>query len=359
MIKTKINNKLLDILKKDELVTLNLKGVIENCNPDIYTNDAMTGLWLKDGFFNYLYTEEESFLNEIIEEVLEELKDSAYIEFSGSHKFVRDYMCKNQTIHWINPCKLLVLEKPEFKKEDLINEIDSLTLDDAEFVNNHYEYKGDYSLDKIRDAIENRPTSCVRIDGKLVSYAVLNLDNSIGYMYTVKEHRKKGYAYEVTKDISLKTIKSGRLPYVQIHHWNNESLNLALKVGYEVCSDVYWIGILNPNGEDLKGDLKKFKDLYTYDPSHISTKLNMSLDFTPLEVTVEDMKDHILASFEGKIFKIKYVYEDEMYFLDLIDSVSNELLRSILIKFLLVEDYVCLLNLSEKFDDTGFRKLKI
>jgi len=317
----------------------------------------MNGLWFKDGFFNYLYTEEESFLEEIIEEVLEELIDSAYVEFSGSNKFVKDYMYISQTIHWVNPCKLMILEKPKFNKEDIINEVDSLTLDDAEFVNNHYEYRSDYSLDKICDAIKNRPTSCVRIDGKPVSYAALNGDDSIGYMYTLKEHRNKGYAYEVTKDISLKVIESGRVPFVQIHHGNEKSLNLALKVGFEEYDDVYWFGILNPNGEDLKGDLRKYKDLYSYEATHISTKLNMLLDFTPLEVEVEDMKDHVRVSFKGKTFRIKYIYEDEMYFLDLIDSVSNELLRSILIKFLSSEDYVCLLSLSEKFDPTGFRKL--
>jgi len=357
MIKTKINDKLWALLKNDEVGTLNLKGIIENSNPDIYTNEAMTGLWLRDGYFSYLYTEDEAYLDEIIDDVLEELKATAYVEFSGSNKFSMDYMSKHQTIHWVNPCRLLVVRQPSFDEGDIIETVDSLRLEDAEFVNDHYTYKSAVSLGKIREAILNRPSSCVRIDGKPVSYAALHEDNSIGYMYTLEEHRQKGYAHEVTKDITLKTLKSGRTPYIQIHPWNEKSLRLAQKSGFEICEDVYWFAIINPDGCDLKMDLEKYKKIYSHEPSHLSTKLNMSRDFRSLDVAVKDMKDHIMGTIDEETYRIDYIYENEIYYLASVEGLSNEILRSILVEFLTEEDYICLVKLDEAFDATGFRQI--
>ena len=352
MIKTKKNKEIINYLSEHKLDTINLKGIIENNNPDIYINEEMTGVWVKDGYFNFVHTLDESFL----EEVVEELKINAFTGFSGSQKFIRDYMYENEVIHWSNPCHLLTLENPPYDQSNLIDEIDSLKIEDAEIVNKYYEYKSDVSLDKIKDAIINRPSSCVRIDGIPVSFALLHEDNSIGYMYTLEEYRRKGYAYEVTKDISLKTIKSGRLPYIHIAHGNDSSLKLALKSGYKIQGDVYWFGIFNATGKELKDDYKKYHDLYSIYPTHLTSTISLGLDLDILDVTFEDNKDHIIASYNNETYRIDYYYEYEMYFMNMREEIPIDILRSILVKFS-KDDYIYLLNLDK--DYTGFGKINI
>ena len=353
MIKTKINKKLQALLEEDKLATLNIKGVIQNNNPDVFTNKEHNAIWIKNGYFHYVYGKSQSFISE----VLNELTDYAAIGFSGTDKEVRDYLYHNEIIHWENPCKLLIHENPTFTKKDLIQEIDSLTLDDAEFVNDNYEYKNDHSLDKMKDAIINRPTSCVRINSDIVSYALLHEDNSIGYMFTVKEHRKKGYAYEVTKDITLKTIETGRLPYIHIASWNDKSLQLATKAGYKIVGEVFWFGIFNTKGKDLQKDYENYQKHYTYPPTHLTTALTLSKHFEPLQVDVTDKKTHVLATYEETTYKINYIYKDYMYFLGRIENIPNEILRSILINFPSKEEKVYVLHLSENVNDLGLHKI--
>lgn len=355
MIKTKRNKRLYEILKSGEPSTLNVKGVMENDNPDVYTNNLQTGVLVKDGYFHFVYSEDESFLND----VKEELKNVGYYGISGANKVVKDYLYKTEFIHWENPCKFLTLEHPHFTKDDLIESIDSLTMDDAEFVNDHYQYKHEGSLKKIQEAIEHRPTSCVRIEGVPVSYALLHEDNSIGYMYTLDEHRKKGYAFEVTKDIVLKTIASGRTPYVHIAHWNHKSIGLALKAGFKEVCDVYWFGVLNLKGDEIQAEIKRFNELYYKKATHLTNTLKLKRDFTPFEVTVEDKVTHIEATYQDTTYKIKYILGDEVYFMDIEEPIPNDVLRSILLNFLPEEEFVCFFHFDDSFDQTGFYRLNI
>ncbi|MCH4890344.1 GNAT family N-acetyltransferase [Acidaminobacter sp. JC074] len=214
------DRKKVSVIHKDFL-RMNVRGMLLNTDNEAYYEDE--SIWIKDNYFNFLYTEDLDFLLEFDKRVGNEFG------FSGANDFVLDYYKDHELIHWKNSCNQYHYPGDKFES---VMDLDSLSLEDADYVNEHYEYNNDDSLKKIKHAIKSRPTSCLRLDGKNVSFVLLHDDDSIGYMFTLPEYRGKGYAYELTKDIINKTIDLGRLPYVQIVCSNKKSIGLALKTGF-------------------------------------------------------------------------------------------------------------------------------
>ncbi len=354
MEKTKINPEILAFLDSGGIETINIRGFIENSNPDIITNEEMTGVWINDGYFNFLYSNDDNFITK----VLNQLKEQAFVGFSGTSKYVRDFIFKSEIFHWENPCKLFTLCNPSFSHRDIKIEVDSLTESDAKIVDDNYEFKHDESINEIKDAINTRPTSCVRIDGVLASYAALHQDNSIGYMYTLEEYRNKNYAYEVSRDLILKTIASNRIPYVHIIEWNKSSLKLADKVGLKFAKDVSMFGIINPSSKDFDGDKKKFYEVFNKVPTHITTKLELASNFKNLVLEVKRTDKQIIISDSNKSYKIKYSKSDECYLFDVALKIPNNVLRSALLEFLDTDDYLVMINLENSVNANGFTKIK-
>lgn len=126
-----------------------------------------------------------------------------------------------------------------------------IDIKDTEVIDAYYEFRGDHSLAAIKRDILNRPSSGVYVDGELVCWVLTHDDNSLGIMYTKEEHRRKGYAVDVTIDIASKHIAKGSVPYLQIIERNNMSPGLAKKCGFVECGEVVWFGIKvgNPSEE--------------------------------------------------------------------------------------------------------------
>ncbi len=353
MIKKSYKHEFKKLLDSSNSDTLNITGVLNYSNPNIYTDSEKSGVWFFDGSFNYIFTNEKLYLEKVTRQILTVLNESIYLEISGCNKVVRDYLDKNHLIHWINPCYNLVLRNPIYTRSDLKFEMDSLTVNDVEFVNENYEYRSEYSLERIRNAIVNGPTSCIRVDGLPVSYAAINDDGSIGYMYTLKEHRGKGYAFEVSKDISMKVIERGLTPFVQIHQGNSNSLNLALKAGFERANDVYWMGIINTEGKDLGVYKRRFKELFASGPTHISTRLYLEKGFELETIEMEIKEDFVLITYQSEEFYIKYFYENEIYYLKPQNVINVNLLKTALIKLMRSEDDICLIGFDNCVNDSG------
>lgn len=218
--------------------TLNIRGVLRNTNYNAFVDDLEepSGIYIEDGYFYFIFSENDNFIK-AFDHVI---KDKNFFGISGCNKKVYTYFSKHYEIDWSSICHQYHYSGPSIKKND---HLESLKLSDADFVNDNYEYKNDFSLEKLKNAIENRPSSCLRQAGQLVSFVLIHDDDSIGYMYTVPSHRNKGYAYDLTKDIVSKVIESGRLPYVQIVDGNTKSESLAEKTNFTKHGDVYWFGV--------------------------------------------------------------------------------------------------------------------
>lgn len=288
----------------EDLKSLNIKGILNNTDYEAYVDDLdhPSGIWIKDNYFQFLYAKTTAFVD-----LFDSSIDQEDFGFSGANDVVLDYYLNkdHSLILWRNTCNQYHYEGQGFDC-DLG---DSLKQSDAGFVNDNYEYKNDYSLDKIKTAISNRPTAGKYVNGLLVSYVMLHDDDSIGYMYTLPEYRGHGYAFELTKDIINKTLKSGRLPYVQIVKSNVKSIGLAEKSGFKYHGEVHWFGIIR-QGDWLKGKLVKYKEIYGDRALSVSVNLTLKLKEEALEVTLEGNK----VCYKDQVYQLDYTYEDEIYY---------------------------------------------
>ena len=280
LIKTENSKAIMDFLNTDPLINLNIIGVIENLpQVEIYVDDPSrpTGVYVKKDYFSYIYSKSEVFINEATDTFIKE----GFFGFSGTDLYAADIIKKKYQITWQNECTVYYLPKENLNLDLIKNEVRSIALEDAETVNELYQYSYSESLEVIKRDITQRPSSAVYVDGEIVCWVLIHDDNSMGIMYTKEAHRRKGYAIDVTVDLADKIIKNGKIPYIQIVKGNNMSPGLALKCGFVECGKASWFGI-------AAGTPKQILDAY----DSCSTKLEEILgELSALFLKTESKSD--------------------------------------------------------------------
>lgn len=142
-----------------------------------------------------------------------------------------------------NPCLLYRLERARFRPFQLPGTddrpVEPLCREDAGLVMTHWIYGDteDYPLSRILQA----PTTCIRVGGEPVAWALIHYDGSIGMVYTLQEHRRKGYAKAVVSVLAEKRLLAGRTPYCFIVEGNEASEGLFEELGFTLQSTLGWV----------------------------------------------------------------------------------------------------------------------
>ena len=123
--------------------------------------------------------------------------------------------------------------------------LDSLTLEDAPFVNDHWDYKYDRSLEFIRHCIETMPTSCIRNEkGQPVAMAFCYGQSpyhiNMGGFKVLPEHRKQGLGKKVHLDMCNKVLSRNRKPLVHIRIDNTVSQHICQSTSFRRNERVFW-----------------------------------------------------------------------------------------------------------------------
>lgn len=234
--------KIIDRLKQQSFIPYNVIGIIENTEDKISFDESSGTIWVEHGYFNYVSGNENR-----IREHLDSLEDGFY-GFSAVEGNLAQAIYEGRFLHWCEPTERYVFRDEAINFEDLLAdcpyEIVSVTLDEAEGIDERYEYQQDGSLDRIKDAIINRPTAAIYLDGELASYVLVHEDNSIGYMFTLEKHRHKSLGYWVTLDILRQMKANASLSFVEITMKNFKSQGLAKKTGFIKDAYTPWFGII-------------------------------------------------------------------------------------------------------------------
>ncbi len=241
MISGKSLQTFLNLIEDDRIINLNVLGRIKfNPEYDFILDGSDKGFIYRSGYWNTIYAMEDS----IAEELLKNFKPEGEAGFSGVHEKYYHMAKKFHQIVWDELCHLFYLDPKEYIKPTLDHEVCSLSVQDADIVNEYYTYKEEGSLQYIQECIANRPSSVIRdAEGKPLSWALIREDGSMGVMYTLKEHRSKGYALSVSHDLASKAVNLGLTPFVHIVKGNTASVNLAKSIGFKHYCDVMWFGI--------------------------------------------------------------------------------------------------------------------
>lgn len=158
---------------------------------------------------------------------------------------------KDYEVEWDELCVMMYLPESmwgQYLEKEMT--LDVLKESDLEVVNAYYTYKDEESLAYLRSCILKNPSSVIRdANGSPVSWALLREDGSLGVMYTLKEHRNKGYALDVSEDLIVKTLKKGYVPYVHIRVENEASIALAKRLGMVIWGEVLWFALTRKHVE--------------------------------------------------------------------------------------------------------------
>jgi hypothetical protein len=244
IIKTELSRSIIGFLNQNLIINLNIIGFLENePDADIYVDnkESPTGVVARKEYFSYIFTENDRFLDE----ALNTLYKDGFYGFSGVYRPLAQKIRKRFVIEWESRCALYYYPKTKLDLSMIKNVVQPVEIKDAETIDYYYTFKDGTSLQRIKTDLEKRHSSAVYVNGDIASWVLIHNDNSMGIMYTKEEYREKGYAVDVTIDLTNKILKSGRIPFLQIIEGNDMSPGLANKCGFihdGIFSD--WFGII-------------------------------------------------------------------------------------------------------------------
>jgi GNAT superfamily N-acetyltransferase len=123
--------------------------------------------------------------------------------------------------------------------------LDSLTVEDAAFVNDHWDYKSDQSLEFIRRCIETMPSSCVRNEeGQPVAMAFCYGQSphyiNMGGFKVLPEYRQRGIGRKIHLDMCRKVLDKNRKPLVHVKTDNVISQHICQSTNFKRYEQVFW-----------------------------------------------------------------------------------------------------------------------
>ena len=248
MVESREFYKIQGMLEKYKMENINVIGRIRNSEEKTLYMDEKEkpqGFILQDGDWHAIFSPKK----EVLHKMLKDYDFPEEADFCGVPldiaKEVMDHLPGYEK-NWVEPCYLYYL--PKDQHDDYLrnhpHDLDRIQEKDLEIVDQYYTYRNEGSKDYLRECIANRPSSMLRDEkGKPISWALVREDHSMGVMYTLKEHRNKGLAREVSIDLIKKVIETDKTPYVHIVETNRPSCNLAADLGMINWGQVLWFGM--------------------------------------------------------------------------------------------------------------------
>lgn len=234
----------LTYLNKNRLINLNMIYVINTyLDIIIYMDNKYEGVAIRQNNTIYIYSNSYEFISKYLDSI-----DYDYIIFSAvadeCMKLIMQYLkIKNIELNWSNPCHLYCYLLSEIDISLIKNKTANIEPDDCGIIDEHYTYKGEGSLDRIKAEVNSGVSSCIKINGELASWSVTHGDGSMGIMYTLEKYRGLGLAKDVSIDLINKQLKLGLTPFIHIVVGNTPSINLARKLEFKEIGLVHWCGI--------------------------------------------------------------------------------------------------------------------
>jgi len=135
--------------------------------------------------------------------------------------------------------------------------LDSLTLADAPFVNDNWDYKFDQSLEFIQRCIQSMPSSCIRNQqGQPIAMAFCYGQSpfyiNMGGFKVLPEHRRQGLGRKVHLDMCRKVLVENRKPLVHIRTDNVVSQHICQSTNFTRKEQVFWGKLKFKNQQNAK-----------------------------------------------------------------------------------------------------------
>ncbi len=227
---------IISILKGDLIKNINLINFIEE-NEILETHIIDTAVLVKgisDRTWIYFSCNDEIEFNKLIDLLKPEDSNFAILE-DWMIPTLRQKMNLNvelSTIKYIlNPDVVIQTNKIQ---------VTELTPNDAHYIYLNYDYREYTNISYIKERIIKGISTGIRIQNRLVAWAVTHDDGAIGMLHVLPEFRRRGLAREIMFYMIEKLRALGKLPFAQIEEDNFKSINLAENLGFVKDRRVSW-----------------------------------------------------------------------------------------------------------------------
>ncbi|XP_038664771.1 glycine N-acyltransferase-like isoform X3 [Scyliorhinus canicula] len=154
--------------------------------------------------------------------------------------------CKKFTISIPNSSRVMILEEPEDLRDitpemtDVASRISCLDPSHAQIVNRNWKYGNDDSgLQFVKSILEKFPSYCVLDEtDNPVSWILTYQYGAMGLLYTLPEHRRKGFAKLLVTKMVKVLQNLGQPIYCFIDEENTKSYQLFEKLGFKEAPDI-------------------------------------------------------------------------------------------------------------------------
>ncbi|XP_078413008.1 glycine N-acyltransferase-like isoform X2 [Cetorhinus maximus] len=156
--------------------------------------------------------------------------------------------CKKFTVSISNRVCAMILEDPKDlhditpERADVASRISHLDPSHAQIVNRNWKFgKDENGLRFVKTVIANFPSYCILDEtGNPVSWLLTYQYCAMGLLYTLPEHRGKGYAKLLVTKMVKTLQKLGYPTYCFIEEENGKSYQLFEKLGFKKAPDIYF-----------------------------------------------------------------------------------------------------------------------
>lgn len=216
---------------------LNIHGLIKNGKDVKLYTDGLGGVALvENGKTLCFVTDNLSFVDEVVATV------NGGLTFCGVSNNILQHLQSNYSLTWVTKCSLYAYNGASFENIAVENvKIQSMDAKFWQLVSDGTHYHAEQA--DIEECLQNRVSSAIYIEGKPVCWCLMHHENSLGMLYTLPEHRRKGYALAVMVDICKKIVANGDCPYGYIVKGNVASEQLAKQYNLQYFFDANWCGM--------------------------------------------------------------------------------------------------------------------
>lgn len=235
---------IIEVLEKDRIRNVNLINFIRDnrVNSAEIVGDSVLIRGFSDRPWVYISSKSQDEINEIRQKLTETDKCFAVIE---------DWMMpilydNDEALRWkLTSAKLYYPETTTLPNIDVEEDIEVklLHINDAQFMYDHYDYKEYASVEYIRDRIEKGVGLGMFRSEKLIGWIMTHDDGAMGFLNILEEYRNKGYAMALSVSLIKMLRAMGEVPFVHIEPHNYQSMNLAIKAGFQKDRMINWFEI--------------------------------------------------------------------------------------------------------------------
>jgi len=233
-------NKLILLLKRDEITNISTIGFIEN-NPITEIVEINNSFLLKgtsDVEWTYIVCKNQTELKLLLEK-----SGGNNVYFASVEDWMIPIITENIKAEWILSTMRYYLtddvKVPENKKEVI-----PLTTDHIGFIISQSNYKQFLTPAYVEERITKSISAAIMKKDKLVAWGLTHDDGALGSLHVLDEYRKKGYGKEILISLIHQNRKLDKISFAQIEERNIKATKLVEHLGFIKDRRVSWIKLI-------------------------------------------------------------------------------------------------------------------